>query len=1278
MNPLAVVRTTTGSHFLFCAMKETRDTMNTVIKLQFHKIGRIISIHKFLSLLLTTMIAISIYGEDFDYFRNHYIICVDQSGSFIRNTTENTQLYKAIVSQFEGQHDISMLDQAHSQVDNNMTFDEQLDEISLFAFGINYSGLQACRTESQNGQLSPNEISNNIGKRLVGHKRSSFSKSSKNLHDFLESELNSLFNGYDPLSMNFGGGVTLSHYVFPTVLEYLDSSRPAIKYFFIFVSDFQAGQTSQSDAGDRLILERDVTSYNQHVSQAFIRKFNDYKQEYICLPWIELHPKATAVSSNNMQSAVYGCEIAVRSLAQLQAYVASGMKVRQTGLGSSSFKFDPVRISFKHHPGVHVDRIVMQITDPSGTIKYQGDVQSFTRDSLSGTYSIPSLTAKLDGGATKDDMLNIDYLFYVNIKTLDGRPTIPYVYDAKCEYKVTQNDIVFYSTGQKIFWSILAVLVALGLAWFTLWLWSRRGRKERMSLDLRISPVSNMRFQQVEEHENGEIVVINKDCWYLDENYSEQKIWVSGIINRNPLPFSRKYTLKAKYKVEDIDQDYDFTFRPDGQDGGGNNLREGVWYDLSCGADGIFNGFNVITYVDEGKTPIFQNAQHILKMRVSIQYALYDNKGKEIKGTKSVEYKDYEFICKPKSGNLSLWMAFDPGTSGCCVAYGYSGQPDKPEIEMAKCDMTALGKSVQSPIFPSKVSFPKDSRFFDNAVTVNQLEEDRDFYFGVESEQRRFNRFESIKKLLGYTGQYTVKADKKERLISGADLAYLIVRGLCNHFERFIREDRNVNLQTRNLFFSGSQGAFTPSRAIVAIPNNYTLVKVRAMVNSIERTGLFKEVHYIYESEGALMWYLRHNWTVDKLKEISGRTIIVFDMGGATINATAFKVCFLPEKDKRGHFTIPKRSITLSTISKVGYNVGGDDIDYAIIQILYNLPAVSDALQMTEKQKLEDQKKHKADLLEFARKVKLDWIDKKAGNAKEGNITSEITSFYAAVRTLFEDKMRHKNLPTNHGERDEKYLNNERLETMNKYVFNAVRDAISDLLASVPEGDVELVLSGRSTLYPGIEDIVVKVIEDNRNYVGRSGVFNKPDTDDLDADAVKTAVVQGACWYAMFSDFFIIQHNIVTSTFGFLDNTPTTFHPVVKKNELFEGLEQQCTREETPDWGSLDRVEFIQMLGSDWDNIYHNDIKHKMNRLVYIPQDRITQKIRKIAVSVDALNNFSYKIYFVGSSTPDLTGNIRAAEADIASDNSDAYIFAAHREEVYSASLETQSATKRM
>jgi Molecular chaperone len=125
------------------------------------------------------------------------------------------------------------------------------------------------------------------------------------------------------------------------------------------------------------------------------------------------------------------------------------------------------------------------------------------------------------------------------------------------------------------------------------------------------------------------------------------------------------------------------------------------------------------------------------------------------------------------------------------------------------------------------------------------------------------------------------------------------------------------------------------------------------MVNSVRMLNSFDEVRYIYEAEGILFNYFRKNY---KSQKPGTETIMVYDMGGATINLSIFRVDYTEENGTIYY--------NVHTLGRIGYAVGGDNIDVAIMEHIFTLPQLTTSLTEKEQEQnhrlAEDLKKTEA------------------------------------------------------------------------------------------------------------------------------------------------------------------------------------------------------------------------------------------------------------------------------------------------------------------------------
>lgn len=1207
-------------------------------------------------------------AESIEQYDKHVIIVVDQT---VGKNINREGVYRELCSLLKNERE-------------NFVFNPRTDEISLFGFalpGADYNDIMQLRINGAN----PEYLFDKFASAFI-EAEGSFRESKTTLDSFLAEEFFKLFNGDTDICRRWttseGSRMTFSHYVYPTILKFIDAKVPSSQFILIVVSDFQSGAYGQGDIMDEFWMNQLMYTQFDEVDS----KIKKIGEPFVRVDLMDFRKGDPKQASNNLRPLrVKGYRLLMKKTVQKSPiFITSGISpLKQKGYKGTKYDIQPATVLFNKDDNTEVTKIQLEVYGQGGQplCSYVvADSTAATEAFNDGqrTYAIKNPAIDLATASPTD--LTFDYKFYTISKDDAGNNIMPYVLTAsrdiyKSDFEINKG----YST------MMISILIALAvLCIIAYFVWAQRGKNREVKLTYHIDPVSKMRYMDVkDDKEEGWLHVLNYDCWYLNPrngSEGETRINVEGDAELLPKRFAKKYPIRVSYMVEDLDQNDDFTFRPEGQESGlGADKKKDKYYPIeSLGNNGHFR-FTAIAYIDENKKPEFENRENILEMGVRLKVELIDKSGKHIQTLKETDNEDapYRFIAKTEIPNSDLWMAFDPGTSGSCVAYGIGGNPDNTDnIHIAK--NYEKGKGWESPIIPSYITVtPTDETL--RKVEMGKIEEftANDFEFGNSAYQQanHCNRFQSIKKLLGYskTKQVLYSENGKEVEVEGRDLAFLIAKGLVGNFEKFI--EGNKDGETKDILNKFMQnGEFKPSRAIVAVPNNYTLIKVKEMVDSIKRTGKFAEVHYLYEAEGVLMSYLRKNWT--HLQEKEHLTFVVFDMGGATINATAFKIKVNKGISPSGKPYI--RDIEVETVSKVGYCVGGDNIDYALMQVLYNIPSLKEALAKQGIDPKKHQGMYKPEILRYIGELKLSVIDAvnsgfNADNMKQGNLFKDMADMAILWTSLTNHfKEWNVNIPDSEGKVPPSFKQHITAELfgektiLQKGVFDKVQDAVMELMNDnnrIAGSEIELIFSGRSTLYPDIKETVLREIRNekyNCKCEDRWHGFDKEGTSELDVDKVKTAVVEGACWYAIFSTRIVMKHSLVTSTFGYVDmvNEKSTFVPVVNKNEQFDNNGKRKAEVDVQN-PTLSSIKFIQMLGTDYDDIMDNDIRHKMNPLMELTAARLNGTVTKVQIEVDDQSNFNYAVSLAGHSP--VTGHYIAPDTDILDENSDEYAFAAIR-----------------
>jgi len=148
------------------------------------------------------------------------------------------------------------------------------------------------------------------------------------------------------------------------------------------------------------------------------------------------------------------------------------------------------------------------------------------------------------------------------------------------------------------------------------------------------------------------------------------------------------------------------------------------------------------------------------------------------------------------------WVAFDPGTTGSCVAIG--NQPE---------NITICKDSYYQKIIDSKLNFFINEDYISNNGEIPEYL----YEYGTKANTKFGSNgvvsFQSIKKLLGYKDKKEISFKNNKLYLSGKELSSLLVKGLYNETINFIKRLNN------NEFLNSSN--FNLQRAVVTIPTNF-------------------------------------------------------------------------------------------------------------------------------------------------------------------------------------------------------------------------------------------------------------------------------------------------------------------------------------------------------------------------------------------------------------------------------------------------------------------------
>jgi len=551
---------------------------------------------------------------------------------------------------------------------------------------------------------------------------------------------------------------------------------------------------------------------------------------------------------------------------------------------------------------------------------------------------------------------------------------------------------------------------------------------------------------------------------------------------------------------------------------------------------------------------------------------------------------DYKFKIGPDLGDV--WVAFDPGTTGSCVAVG------------STTDNIILAEDrARNKIIPSILVFEKSENYHKNGAELSEGL----YTHGVAAEAlytdpRKYQAFQSIKKLLGFKDVKKVVFDNGNILeMTGKDLASLLVKGLFkdikNHFN-------SINLKIDEYC---PNGHFNPLRAVIAIPNNFTISKIQDIIDCVDNLNQFKEIRYVYEAEAVLFYYLSNFSRLNKNHEsLESETILVFDMGGATINATVVTTNKILVND------IPKYDIDF--LGKIGYGIGGDTIDYCLVKIILSHTTEFPVFMNV------DMVEEKIPLADMAKKLKEAMVRTYYSTSEEILITSPILEKLIRVGTGY-------SITINEEESD--FFKLFRRDKKNwcklfghtifvNAIYSNVVDAVKEVLDLSNNTHIDKVIfSGRSTAYPMIRE---NVLEQIKSSVGETKSVA------LNLEESKTAVAKGACWYGINKNSVRLNHLKTNASFGFkktlsADRTDVRFYELVEMGCAYnmnnDGIDSFEGSKNISDNFAFDgsKVNFYQIMGKDADKILSENQKHKFSKIATIPlplfTDLVAMKVKE-------------------------------------------------------------------
>ena len=1206
--------------------------------------------NKIVVLLFALLFFLSSEAKGVEPFNRHYIIIVDQT---IKSSNANMGIvYKSLCNWLNGERTFEGLNLEGSTIPEPIAFDIQHDAISLFAFGLPGDGFgmksdygrihRECYGSSKSSEYIFDDIVCSLIKKRNRYINGNLctvnggDNKAMSLTDFLSTDMRNLFNSTDPLHISISqeSGITMSHFVYPLIMNFISKEETANEYYLILVSDFKSGLYSNNDEDDWKTLGA-MTAGKSDIRKYFEKQINSMRAPFVQADY--LHFQAGDIGAK-------GTRLIMKSLIQKsQVFISSSLSLSQSS--GNTFKVNSAKIAFDKDPLTTIDSIQIVLSENGNVLCrktiVRGDesIAKLLRDNRE--YEIPS--QKVDLGKESLDDITIGYQLYTMSHDASGNPVLPVVLSAT--QNISKDDISMINKELRKAMTIISIILFAIAALVTLVL---RGRKKE--LDAQVGSFAQ-KYMNVTEKEGA----VELPCWFYHDGENTKSIRVNGIL------LKKGFSIGGDVKV--------FARLQDGK-------PEGFKYYIDRKNATNFvevkrNGDEISFNINIEMLPEKVNPAELSTCKVKLDFMIETRFfGLFPRQDVVEEIDEIEFYFMNDLG--TAWVGFDPGTTGSCISYGCTGGSlDNPNIRMVRAN--------DNEIIPSKLILNKN---FGNS-DIAQLRPGIDYWYGKKADEnwKASNYkgepcFQSIKKLLGYKNSaddmIEVKWGNDIRKLTGLQLAHLLVKGLKSELDDNISKLTSMDAMR----FVGKNGR--ARRAVVAIPNNYTLPKITDMVNSVRMLNSFDEVRYIYEAEGILFNYFRKNY---KSQKPGTETIMVYDMGGATINLSIFRVDYTEENGTIYY--------NVHTLGRIGYAVGGDNIDVAIMEHIFTLPQLTTSLTEKEQEQnhrlAEDLRKrrhdyqlaHKIDIIDAVRALKLDIVKAANGKNLESNILENFVSFEGFVKDSIIQKFA--SLPDDSFAKipSERFAYEmidriKKSKSMNRYVVQNVEDAVREIM-QYPEIESlshidTLVFAGRSTMFPGIRECVSDTLGE---HFKKFKVYNR-----FNSDEIKTSVSYGACWYGIYNSLVTLDNSRLSCAYGFkiTKGGRSELNVLLNQNDVFDedgnvSYEEAITNHFDAD-GNV--VDFYQVMGSGkGENLFSEENRHKVN---FIGSIDVTTTTSEIGMSVDRRNVVTCAVTFDTGDTSSFK-DLNVVGRDITKENDWAYVFAKNRRRRWNCTFTSSSAS---
>ena len=458
-------------------------------------------------------------------FNRHYIIVVDQT---IKSSNANMGIvYNSLCNWLNGENSSEGLNLEGSTIPEPIAFDSQHDAISLFAFGLPGDGFgmksdygrihRECYGSSKSPEYIFDDIVGSLIKkrnRYIGGNLCVVNDGDSKvvpLDDFLSNDMRNLFNSTDPLHVSISqeSGITMSHFVYPLIMNFISKEETANEYYLILVSDFKSGLYSNNDEDDWRTLSA-MTAGKVEIRKYFEKQINSMRAPFVQADY--LHFQAGDIGAK-------GTRLIMKSLIQKsQVFLSSSLTLSQ--YSGSTFKVNSAKIAFDKDPLTTIDSIQIVLSENGKVLCRKtiarGDelISGWLRDNRE--YEIPS--QKVDLGKESLDDITIGYQLYTMSHDASGNSVLPVALLAT--QNISKDDISMINKELRKAMTIISIITLAIVAVVTLVL---RGRKKYLNTQI---GTFAQKYMNVTEKEGA----VELPCWFYHDGENTKSIRVNGFL----------------------------------------------------------------------------------------------------------------------------------------------------------------------------------------------------------------------------------------------------------------------------------------------------------------------------------------------------------------------------------------------------------------------------------------------------------------------------------------------------------------------------------------------------------------------------------------------------------------------------------------------------------------------------------------------------------------------------------------------------------------------------